>query len=106
MISIVTVVMIPVTMVAVPVMVIRRTVRVARVDAKRAIHTADRTPHSAPDNSADWAGRVAAFRRATLHAAKNTLRLSGNWRGEQGRNHGYSEFLPHPCFSILSATCS
>jgi hypothetical protein len=99
------VMMIAVTMVAVPVMVIRRTVRVARVDAKRAIHTANRTPHRTPDNAANRASGVAAFRRAALHSAKNALRLSGNWRGDQGRDHGYSKFLPHRYVSILSASC-
>lgn len=105
MISVVMVVMIPVTMVAVPVMVIRRTVGVARVDAERAIYTADSTPHGAPDNPANRASGVAAFRRAALHSAKNALSMSGDWRGEQGRDHGDSKFRPHPYVSILSATC-
>jgi hypothetical protein len=94
------VVMVPVAIVAAPVMVISRTVVVARVDAEHAIDTADRPAHGAADDPADRTSSSVAFRRATFHAAKNALSMSGDWRGEQSHNHGYSKFLPHRYSSI------
>ena len=87
--------MVPVAIVAVPVMVISRTVVVARVDAERAIHAADRTAYGAADDPSDGASDGTAFGRAALHSAENALSMSGDWRGEQRCDHGYSKFLPH-----------
>jgi hypothetical protein len=102
-VMVVMVVMVPVAIVAAPVMVISRTVIVARVDAKHAIDAADRTTYSATDDAADRTSSGVAFRRAAFHSAKNALSMSGDWRGEQSHNHGYSKFLPHRYFSILDS---
>jgi hypothetical protein len=69
------------------------------VDAEHPIHAAAR----AADNTANWASGT-ALRRAALHASENALSMSRDRDGEQSRNYGHSEFLPHWYFSMLSTT--
>jgi hypothetical protein len=70
------------------------------VDAEHPIHAADR----AADNTANGASGGTAFRRAALHSSENALSMNRDRGGEQSRNHGHSEFLPHCHFSMLSTT--
>jgi len=57
----------------------------------------------ADDNTANWASGT-ALRRPALHASENALSMSHDRDGEQSRNYGHSEFLPHWYFSMLSTT--
>jgi hypothetical protein len=93
-----------VIMAMVPVMVISRTILITwpRIDAEHPVHAANRATDSAADNTANWTRGVTTLRRAALHASENTLRMNRDWDGEQSRNHGYSKFLPHRHFSMLS----
>jgi hypothetical protein len=59
------------------------------VDAEHPVHAAGR----AADYTANWARGSIAFRRAVLHSSENALGLGRKRRGEQSRDHGYSEFL-------------
>ncbi|MGH6812012.1 MAG: hypothetical protein ACREDM_06570 [Methylocella sp.] len=92
----------------VPVMAISRAVlvhpvaMVAWVDAEHPVDTTDRTANRTADNTANRTGGGIALRRAALHSAKNALGLGRKRRGEQDYDQGYSEFLPHRHFSILS----
>lgn len=74
-----------------------------RVDAEYPVHAAGRAANRAADYTANWARGPIAFRRAALHASENALGLGRERRGEQSRDHGYSEFLPHRHFSLLLA---
>lgn len=68
------------------------------VDAEHPIHAADRAADRAADNTANWASGGTAFRRAALHSSENALSMNRDRGGEQSRNHGHSEFLPHCLF--------
>jgi hypothetical protein len=72
------------------------------VDAEHPIHATGCTTDRAADNTANRASNGTAFRRAALHSSENALSMNRDWRGEQSRNHGYSEFIPHCHFSMLS----
>ena len=72
-----------------------------RVDAEHPVHAAGRAANRTADYTANWARGSIAFRCAALHSSENALGLGCERRGEQSRDHGYSEFLPHRHFSLL-----
>ncbi len=93
----------------VPVMAISRAVLISPMamvtrprDAKRPVDTTDGTADRATDNTANRTGRGIAFRRTTFHSWNNALSMSRDRRGEQSRNHGYSEFFLHRHVSVFS----
>jgi hypothetical protein len=92
----------------VPVMAISRAVlirpmaMVTRPDAKRSVYAADGTPDRTADYTTNRTGGRIAFRPAALHSSNNTLSLHRERRGEESRDHGYSEFFLHHSFSLSS----
>jgi hypothetical protein len=76
----------------------------AFIDAQQAANPARDTANHAADRATHWAAYGAAFGCATFRTGGNALRLHREWRGEQSRNHGYSEFFLHHSFSVSSST--
>ena len=72
------------------------------IDAQEAADPARDTANHATDRATHGPAYGAAFGCATFRAAGNSLSLGRDRRGEQSRNHGYSEFFLHRHVSVFS----
>ena len=74
----------------------------AFIDAQEPTDPARNTANHAPNRATNGPAYGGAFGCATCRAAGNALSLGRERRGEESRDHGYSEFFLHRLFSVLS----
>src|ERR1700730_3319751 len=74
----------------------------AFIDPQQPADPACNTAHHATDRATNGPAYGGPFGRATCRAAGNALGLGREGRGEESRDHGYSEFFLHRLFSVLS----
>jgi hypothetical protein len=74
----------------------------AFIGAQQAANPARDTANHAADRATHRPAYGAAFGCATFRTGGNALSLHRERRGEQSRDHGYSEFFLHRHFSVFS----
>jgi hypothetical protein len=71
------------------------------IDAQQAANSSRDAADDAADHATDRSTDVATFYGATCGTSGNALSLGRERRGEQSRNHGYSESFLHRHFSVF-----